>query len=372
MIDSTEIPPSRFEKWLMNRTRYLMLFMVTFLPLAGYSQSASTSQKVDIKVITGHYHAGHRVMTKIASEKGWFREEGLGRVEISPLGTNDDHLTLAELAKGRADIVWDSHSDIVVQEDAKGGAFAAIDVFRSFQPRNLIFGIKGVNSMQDLKGRRVGVNEVDGMDAWEIRKGMELAGMDPDRDVVWVPRMVGQYARGSPLQILQRGDVQALTAFGPNAEELKRAGFPVVADLTHVYPVGYPIRFLVARRMLVEEQPDAVVAFLRAITRAKRFAADARNRDEVLALTRKVLQEDVALGGERAEAARGELRTLSAGGRNSNRKDDYDAKGVEFLIQEQKRLQRVGPSYRGDRLMRVDLLHRAVAQLDKRFGPGGY
>lgn len=356
----------------MNWKQSLLVLLATSLPLTGYAQNASTGNKIDLKVITGHYHAGHRIMTKIANEKGWFREEGLGRVEISPLGTNDDHLTLAEVAKGRADIVWDSHSDIVVQEDAKGAALAVIDVFRSFQPRNFIFAVKGLSSIRDLKGKRVGVNEVDGMDAWEIRKGMELAGMEPDRDVTWVPRMIGQYATGSPLQILQRGDVQALTAFGPAAEELKRAGYPVVADLTKVYPVGYPIRFLVARRALAEEHPEAVEAFLRAITRAKRFAADPRNNAEVLALTRKLLEDDVPLGGERAEAARGELRTLSISGRNSNRNDYYDAKGVEFLIQEQKKLQHVSASYRGERLIRVDLLQRAWAQLDKRFGPGGY
>lgn len=69
---------------------------------------------------------------------------------------------------------------------------------------------------------------------------------------------------------------------------------------------------------------------------------------------------------------RDELRTISSGGRNSNRKDYDDPKGVEFLIEEQKQMQRVSPSYRGDRLMRVDLMQRAAAQLDMRFGPGGY
>lgn len=351
---------------------HLLWLLAALVPLAGYAQAPSSGKKVDFTVITGHYHAGHRINTRIANEKGWFREEGLGRVDITPLGTNDDHLTLAELSKGRADIVWDSHSDIVVQEDARGAALAVIDVFRSFQPRNRLFAARGVKTIHELKGKRVGVNEVDGMDAWEIRKGLDLAGMNPDRDVVWVPRMVGQYAPGSPLTILQRGDVQALTAFGAEAEELGRAGFPVVADLRNVYPVGYPIRFLVARRAVVDEHPGAVEAFLRAITRAKRFAADARNAAEVLALRRTLLQEDVAMGGERAEAAREELRTLSTGGRNSNRNDYYDAKGVEFLIQEQKRLQRISPSYRGDRLMRVELMQRAAAQLDKRFGAGGY
>jgi ABC-type nitrate/sulfonate/bicarbonate transport system substrate-binding protein len=62
--------------------------------------------------------------------------------------------------------------------------------------------------------------------------------------------------------------VHALTASGPHVAELKSAGYPVVADLTKVYPVGSPIRFLVARRALVEQHPDAVEAFLRAITRA--------------------------------------------------------------------------------------------------------
>jgi ABC-type nitrate/sulfonate/bicarbonate transport system substrate-binding protein len=355
----------------MTWNRYLAFGLAICVPLAGYSQSASTGARIDLRVITGHYHAGHRVMTKIANEKGWFREEGLGRVEITPLGTTDDRLTLAEIARGRADIVWDAHSDIVVQEDAAGAPLAVIDVFRSFQPRNLLFAGMGVSTILDLKGKRVGVNEIDGMDAWEIRKGLERAGLDPDRDVVWVPHMRGQYARGTPLEILQRRDVDAMTAFGPDVAPLRSAGFKVVADLTKVYPAGYPIRFLVARRTLVEQNPGAVEAFLRAITRAKRFAADERNAAEELALRRTLLEEDVALGGERADAARGELRTLSTSG-NSNRRDYYDPKGVEFLIQEQKNLKRVSASYRGERLVHVDLLQRAVAQLDQRFGAGGY
>lgn len=362
----------------MNSKRYFLLFVAMVLPLAGNSQNTSTGKKVDIKVITGHYHAGHRIATRIAIEKGWFREEGLGRVEISPLGTNDDRLTLAELAKGNADIVWDSHSDIVLQEDAKGAALAAIDVFRSFQPRDRVFGAKDLKTIHDLKGKRVGVNEVDGMDAWEVRKGLELAGMDPERDVTWVPRMVGQYAKGSPLKILQTGEVQAITAAGPQAEELMSAGYPVVADLTKVYPVGYPIRFLVARRALVEQHPEAVEAFLRAITRAKRFMTDKRNREQVQALTRKLLEEDVALGGERAEVARQELVTMqdplarTSGGGGSQRNDYYDPKGVRFLIEEQRKLHRISTSYNDAKLMHMDLMQHAAANLDKRFGPGGY
>ena len=165
-----------------------------------------------------------------------------------------------------------AHSDIVVQEDATGAPLAVIDVFRSFQPRNLLFARPAVNTIHDLKGKRVGVNEIDGMDAWENRKGRERAGMDPEREVVWVRHMRGRYAQGSPLEILQRGDGDAMTARGADVASLRKAGFRLVADLTTAFPVGYPIRFLVARRMLVEQNPAAVEAFLRAITRAKRFA----------------------------------------------------------------------------------------------------
>lgn len=351
--------------------RYGLVASAVLLPLAGQSQTASSAARIDIRVITGHYHAGHRVITKIANERGWFREEGLGRVDISPLGTTDDRLTLAEITKGRADVVWDAHSDIVVQEDAAGAPLAVIDVFRSFQPRNLLFARPTMNTIHDLKGKRVGVNEVDGMDAWEIRKGLERAGMDPDRDVMWVPHMRGQYARGAPLEILQRGDVDAMTARGGEVASLRKAGFRLVADLTTAFPVGYPIRFLVARRTLVEQHPAAVESFLRAITRAKRFAADRKNAAEELAFRRTLLEEDLAFGGERAEAARDELRTLTTSG-ESNRRDYFDPKGVAFLIEEQKKLKRVSDSYRGDRLVHARLLQRAAAQLDKRFGPGGY
>ena len=354
----------------MPSRRCLLVMAAMLVPVAVYSQNAPIG-RANIRVVTGHYHSGHRVITRIANDKGWFRDEGLGRVDIAPLGTEDDHLTLAELRAGRADIVWDAHSDIVVQEDARGAPLAVIDVFRSFQPRNLLFGAKGMKAVRDVRGKRVGVNEVDGMDAWEIRKGLERAGMDPDRDVMWVPHMRGQYAKGSALEVLQRGDVDAISAFGPDAERLRSAGFPMLADLRTAFPVGYPIRFLVAHRTLVDQHPETVQAFLRAITRAKRFAAEPRNAADVTAARRKLLEDDLALGGARAASAREELRTLETE-TPSGRKDYFDPKGVAFLIEEQKKLQRVTASYRGDRLIHVDLLEKAVVQLDKTFGAGGY
>lgn len=356
----------------MKWTIYAVCVLVALQSLAGDAQNASTNTRVDLRLITGHYHAGHRVATKIANEKGYFRDEGLGRVEITPLGTTDDRLTVAELAKGRAEIVWDAHSDVVIQADAAGAALAIIDVFRSFQPRNWLFAASGVKTMQDLKGKRVGVNEPDGMDAWEIRKSLERAGMDPDRDVVWVPHMRGQYAKGTPLEILKRRDVDAMTARGAEVDALRKGGFTLVADLTKAFPEGYPIRVLVARRALVDQNPAAVEAFLRAVTRARRFAADRKNATEELAIRRRLLEEDLTFGGTRAEAAREEIRNLTADGDGSNRRDYFDPRAVALVVAEQKKLKKINASYQGARLVHGELLQRAVAAVDKRFGPGGY
>jgi ABC-type nitrate/sulfonate/bicarbonate transport system substrate-binding protein len=348
----------------------VMVAVAVLTPDALHSQNAPAT-KADIRIVTGHYHSGHRVITRIANDRGWFREEGLGSVEIRPLGTEDDRLTLAELAAGRADIVWDAHSDIVVQEDAKGAPLAAIDVFRSFQPRNLLFGTKELTGVKDLRGKRVGVNEVDGMDAWEIRKGLERAGMNPERDVAWIPHMRGQYAKGTPIEVLQRRDVDAITAFGADAERLRTAGFPMLADLRTAFPVGYPIRFLVAHRALVEQHPGSVEAFLRAITRAKRFAADPANAAEVTDARRKLLEADVAQGGARAASARDELRTLETD-TPSNRRDYVDRGGIAFLFDEQKKMRRIPANYTGEHLVHVDLLEHATAELDRRFGANRY
>jgi ABC-type nitrate/sulfonate/bicarbonate transport system substrate-binding protein len=317
-------------------------------------------------------------MAFMAADKGWFRAEGLGPVEVAPLGTEDDRLTLAELAAGRADIVWDAHSDLVVQADAAGAALSVIDVFRSSQPvGRYLFGAKGLTAVEDLKGRRVGVNEIDGMNARQVRKALSLAGIQPDRDVVLVPRMRGVYGPGSERDVLEKGVVDAISADHERAEELRRAGFPVLANLAEVFPRGYPIRFMVARRKVTEDHPAAIEAFLRAIGRARRRASDERNAAEVRAVRRRILEEDLSFGGERAEAARMELAAIEKAAEDGEdappRQDYYDAEGVEFLIEEQRQLERVPASYSGDDLTRhAYLLKNAIAELDRRHGTGGY
>ena len=371
----------------MNPKRWIVLFVIPVLGLALLNACSSNGELTEVetetlsqlRVITGHYHAGHRMMTKIAMEKGFFQEEGLSEVEITPMGTHDDWLNIAALEEGKADIIWDAHSDIVVQASAKGMDVSAIEVFRSAQPGTYIFGRKGLSSLQDLKGKRIGVNEIDGMSARQVRKALKVAGIDPEEDVVLVPHTVGQYATMSPSEALEQDVVQAIPGTGSRAARLRELGYPTLtgSDLSELFPPGYPIRFMVSTGELIREYPEAVSAFLRGIVRAKRFAADDLSRAEVTEIRRKLLQEDVSFGGERAEAARQELETMDReeSGRveGSGRREDYfDPKGLEFLLEEQKELGYIPASYVADQLNRINLAEEAVREIDERYGPGGY
>jgi len=358
--------------------RLIVLIMISVLGLALFNACSSNGELDEVntealsklRIVTGHYHAGHRLMTNIALGKGWFREEGLNEVEISPLGTNDDWLTLAALVEGKADIVWDAHSDIVVQASAKGMDVYAIEVFRSFQPRGFIFGRKGISSLKELKGKRVGVNSIDGMSARQIRKALKLAGVSPEQEVTLVPHISGPYATQTRAEALEKDVVQALSTSGTTAEELGRLGYPALFDLSTLYPKGYPMRFMVSTGELIREYPEAVSAFLRGIVRAKRFAADDKNKAEVKAIALKFLQEDLSFGGERAEAARKELNTLDQEDYTGRRGDYYDPEGAEFLIQEQKELGNIPASYTVDKVIRMDLAEEAVREIDQRYGGG--
>jgi len=361
----------------MNATnRLIVLIMISVLGLALLNACSSNGELDEVnkealsklRIVTGHYHAGHRLMTNIALEKGWFREEGLNEVEISPLGTNDDWLTLAALVEGKADIVWDAHSDLVVQASANGMDVYAIDVFRSFQPGGFIFARKGISSLKELTGKRIGVNETDGMDARKIRKALKLGGVSPDQDVVFVPRIVGQYATQTRKEALEKDVVQALSASGAEAEEIERFGFPALFDLSKLYPKGYPIRFMVTTGRLISEHPGTIKGFLRGIIRAKRFAADDENKAEVKAAARRLLQEDISYGGERAEVAREELAKLDKEDYTGRRGDYYDPEGLEFLIQEQKELGYIPASYTVDKVIRMDLVQEAAREIDQRSG----
>jgi NitT/TauT family transport system substrate-binding protein len=82
-----------------------------------------------------------------------------------------------------------------------------------------LFVTPGIESLLDLKGRKVGVQSLGSSPHLFITSMAAYVGLDPARDIVWVsdPEL-------KPKELFLRGDVDAFLGFPPEPQELRARG----------------------------------------------------------------------------------------------------------------------------------------------------
>ncbi|MGH8952975.1 MAG: ABC transporter substrate-binding protein [Acidimicrobiia bacterium] len=137
----------------------------------------------------------------------------------------------------------------------------------------------------DLAGRKVGISELSGGEVPVVRGIIANAGLDPDADVELVP--IGE---GTALAVraLEEGQVDAVGGSVNDIVAIEVQGLDLRAldpgDLN-----GVPALPLVALQGFIDENPDAVEGFLRAVARGAEFGHT--NPEETLDILREVTPE---------------------------------------------------------------------------------
>src|SRR3990172_1929360 len=193
----------------------------------------------------GHFHLGHRRACWIALNEGWFAEEDL---DVEIMATGHDELTLEGLLAGHIDVTLDTRTDTFLKARAKGDDIYIVGGFRNTFP-NQILAAKGIGSVEELRGKRIGVTEPEGIDARHVRNVLEAHGLDPWQDVTYIRSGKDPHKADD----LRRGVVDAVSV-GENAPLLAADGFPVLVDFAKIYPNGYQERVLVVTGKTLRER----------------------------------------------------------------------------------------------------------------------
>jgi NitT/TauT family transport system substrate-binding protein len=81
----------------------------------------------------------------------------------------------------------------------------------------ILFGHEGINSVLDLKGRRVSAGQASGSDPHIYVSAMATyVGLDPRTDIEWVQSDV------APVKLFEEGKVDAILSFPPEAQAVRR------------------------------------------------------------------------------------------------------------------------------------------------------
>ncbi|RCX24771.1 ABC transporter substrate-binding protein [Thioalbus denitrificans] len=145
------------------------------------------------------------VAWEVAIEKQWFKEAG---VEVK-FEWFDYVASMDAFAAGQLDAVTMTNGDALVT--GATGAKSVMIIINDYSNGNdMIVGAPGVESIADLKGRKVGV-EIGFVDHLLLLNGLAKAGLtEADVELVNVP------TNETP-QVLASGDVAAIGAWQPNS-----------------------------------------------------------------------------------------------------------------------------------------------------------
>ncbi|MBI2986652.1 MAG: ABC transporter substrate-binding protein [Deltaproteobacteria bacterium] len=243
------------------------------------------------------YHVLHLIPVMVAHEMNFFSDEGLRgedglpnyeiiRDSMVPFGL--EKLGISQAMKEKSvDIALDVQTRTVFFQRSRGADLYIIAGWRN-QHIHVWIGTPEIKSLAELKGKRIGINDIGDNQHWAISTWIRKAGLDPDRDVHWVRGIF------HPLHIeaLRSGKVDCVAVLVWEAERLKKERFNPLVTLQQQYPNGRPERIIAATGRILEERPAMVKGFLKGMIRAYWFMRDPdRNYNYIYNLEKRLRQQ---------------------------------------------------------------------------------
>ena len=216
----------------------------------------------------GHVHLFHIVAPIIARERNYFRDEGAGECDF--LYSGSDAKTLEGMKEGVYQIGLDPKPYLVCGAQRSGADIFIVGGWLNTPAYGFVAAKgRGIKSLEDLAGKKVSAREPDGIDVRFARQVFRRAGLDADRMVTWIVN--GARSRRIQQPALDSGQVDAAMIILKDVPDMVAEGYPLLADLSKVYPQGYAVRVTAARGDIVRQEPERLSGLLRALIRAYRF-----------------------------------------------------------------------------------------------------
>ena len=237
--------------------------------------SFSPARAERIRVASSSPSLTARLPHFVAHEEGFFTRQGL---QVESIVVRNDAIILSALAAGEFDYV-ETGAPAPVSAISKNLPFVIIGGFRS-RLDYLLIGRKGLSTVAELKGAKLGATGAGGLSESVLIAGMKKLGYQRDKDYTVL------YVGNSPLRMiaLEQGRIDA-SIFSPQQHLiLTKTGYSAIADIGKLLP-DIPALVLSTRRDKIKSSPDQTVRFLRAMNQAMEFTKS--NSDRAVEDTRK-------------------------------------------------------------------------------------
>jgi NitT/TauT family transport system substrate-binding protein len=195
----------------------------------------------------------------VGMEFGFFAAEG---IEVKPVFIIGGPTAIAALIGGDVDYTL-AAAVPMARAIAQGAPVTIVGGIQPYIDYTLI-GAKGIASLNDLRGKIVGVTGAGGIAEFASVEGLARKGLVRDRDYKILYGVGNSPARA---QALEAGRIQASPFSFMEKLELERKGFPVLFDIGQVIS-GFPFVVIASSRRKAETDPEGAVALLRGMKRS--------------------------------------------------------------------------------------------------------
>jgi len=239
--------------------RCLLVVFATAV-LAGCSQrEADVAEDDAVRVRFAYQDRVADSASMVAVAKGFFEEEG---IEIQPIVFSSGPACSETLLSGSADIGTMGDTTAVIAIARSPVNIIASHGGGEHRHRLMVAEKSAIHAPEDLAGKRLavkkGTSTYGGLLAWADSVDLDLSDVN-----------IVEMRPGDMGDALLAGSVDAIVASEPTPSVVEQLGG---RELTTLGGLGnnYPI-LLVARAEFLEEHPEAVTAFLRAMKRGAAF-----------------------------------------------------------------------------------------------------
>ncbi|HMA80331.1 MAG TPA: ABC transporter substrate-binding protein, partial [Candidatus Binatia bacterium] len=232
----------------MKLLRCGMRFLVwVLLVLWALCPSMSAAQeKKNLRVVFTGLAWNSELPFRVALARGYFKAQGL---DIQAIFVRGGPAALAALSSGEVDFAEIGGAQAIMRSRARGLDAAIIGAISNATNYQIV-GNKSTRTLEDMKGKIVGVTGAGAFSDFAMRTFLRQKGIDPDKDLAL--RAIG----GSNLRAsaLEKGIVAAAPFAPDDTVRLTRLGFPMIANLSD--SLAIPQTILTARNDFLEKSPE--------------------------------------------------------------------------------------------------------------------
>jgi NitT/TauT family transport system substrate-binding protein len=241
--------------------RYVSLLLIPVLFLSSVALS-SAQEKKTLRIVFVSLSWNNQLPFRVAITKGFFKDQGL---TVEPIFVRGGPTALAALISGDVDFASVGGAQAPIRSRAKGLDVHIIASLSNYTNYTLL-GSKETKSVEDLRGKIIGVTGAGAFSDFAIRIYLKRNNLDPDKDAIL--RAIG----GTALRAiaLEKGLIAAAPFSAEDAVRLLDKGFPMIVNLNEALRI--PQSVFVTRGEVLQKYPETTKRFLKAVILGMQFA----------------------------------------------------------------------------------------------------